>query len=166
MRERENWGKDLIMNDQKGNDQKREWPKKGEIKTKEENESLAPPHNHLESFSFDRIGSHAFVFTHNWGSLSPSPVVVFCLLISRLSRISRFCWRALLFLSLKVAKIFGSSQSTEPELHWRTCFEIPEMFSSGFDDVTSLWCWLIRVLKLTRVCPMYFASWLHEQVCW
>ena len=62
-----------------------------------------------------------------------------------------------MFLSLYVAMISGSFHLISAVLQWRACFEMPEMFSSFLVEVTSLECWLIRVLKLTLVWPIYFA---------
>ena len=70
-----------------------------------------------------------------------------------------------LFLSLNVERILGFSQSMVP-LQWRACLDMPDMFSSALLEVTSFLCCPIRVLKLTRVCPIYLASGLQLHVCW
>ena len=70
-----------------------------------------------------------------------------------------------MFLSLKVERMVGFSQSIEPSLHRRACLEMPEIVSSDLDDVTSERCWPIRVRKLTRVWPTYFALSLQLHVC-
>ena len=51
-----------------------------------------------------------------------------------------------------------------PVLHWRACFEMPDMCSSVLFDVTSDLCWDMRVLKFMRVWPTYFlfGSQLHD----
>ena len=54
--------------------------------------------------------------------------------------------------------IFGDSHSMVPEVQWRACLEIPEMFSSALEEVVSAACCAMRVRKETRVCPMYLAS--------
>ena len=118
------------------------------------------------SFSFFKIGSQAFVRTHSCGSLSLSPLVVFCFRISRLSRMRRFVWRVAFFLSLKVAIILGSSQFMVPDGHSRACFEMPEMLFTDFEEDTSLKCWLILVLKETRIWPTYLRSGSQEQLSW
>ena len=85
-----------------------------------------------------------------------------CFFISRLSRTSRFCCRAVFFLFVKVAMIFGSSQLICPDVQWRACLEIPDIFSSSLLDVVSEACWPMRVRNETRVCPMYFAFGLQS----
>ena len=68
-----------------------------------------------------------------------------------------------MFLSLNVERILGSCQLMLPFVHCRACFDIPEMFSSCFCEVTSLWCCVMRVLKLTLVWPMYLDLGLQLQ---
>ena len=77
----------------------------------------------------------------------------------------RLDWRVFLFLSVKVAMIFGSSQLMVPLLQCRACLEIPEMFSSSLEEVASCLCCFMRVLKLTRVCPMYLLFGLQLHTC-
>ena len=96
------------------------------------------------------MGSQALVRTASCGSLRPVDAV-FCLLISRLSLISRFCRSDTLFLSVSVDMIFGDSHSMVPEVQWRACLEIPEMFSSALEEVVSAACCAMRVRKETRV---------------
>ena len=74
------------------------------------------------------MGSQALDLTHSWGSLRPLFEEVFKRRISRLSRTRRLYWRLDFDLSLKVARILGFSQSMDPVVHWRACFEIPEIF--------------------------------------
>ena len=119
---------------------------------RERDKLSGPPRSHV-SLSFLRIGSKAFVFTQSWGSLRPTLVDDLFLLISRLSRISKFCVSARLFLSLNVARIFGSYQFMSPSGQCRACFEMPDIVSSDLLHVVSLSCWPILVRKLTRVWP-------------
>ena len=102
---------------------------------------------------FLRIGSQALVLTQSWGSLRPLVEEVLSRLIARLSLSKRSRCKAPLFLDWKVDRMRGSSHLTWPVVQWRACFEMPEMCSSDLLDVVSDWCWLMRVLKLTRVWP-------------
>ena len=64
--------------------------------------------------------------------------MVFCFLISRLSRTSRFLYRLALLLSLNVVMILGLLQFMAPDEHSRACLEMPEMLFSDLVDETSL----------------------------
>ena len=64
-----------------------------------------------------------------------------------------------------VARIVGSSQSMLPAMQWRACLEMPDIFSSDLVEMTSLACWPMRVLKETRVWPMYVDSGSQLHVC-
>ena len=93
------------------------------------------------SLNLERIGSQALVRTQSWGSLSPGAIDVFFRRISKLSRMRRSLWSVFLFFSFEVAIILGSFHLMEPLVQWRACFEIPEIVSSDFDEVTSAACW-------------------------
>jgi hypothetical protein len=62
--------------------------------------------------------------------------------------------------------ILGSFQLMVPDVQWRACFDMPEMFSSNLLEVASETCWPMRVRKETRVWPMYLASGLQLQDSW
>ena len=102
--------------------------------------------NHM-SLSSRSKGSQALDLTKSWGSLSPCPIAVFWRRISKFSCRRQFYCRAFLLLLLKVARILGSSQLIVPEVQWRACLDISEIFSSGLLEKTSLRCCSIRVPK-------------------
>ena len=58
---------------------------------------------------------------------------------------------------MNVDMILGESHSMVPDVQWRACLEMPEMFSSVLEEVASAACCPMRVRKETRVCPMYLA---------
>ena len=71
-----------------------------------------------------------------------------------------------MFFSVNVDMIFGEFHSMVPDVQWRACLEMPEMFSSVLVEVASAACWLMRVRKETRVCPMYLASGVQSHDNW